>query len=98
MLDGRNEFGSRLRRRSSWISFAGASGSNTRQSRIEDNHRRGATIGKEPGSIPMDDPLALFRTWTTQGSWSPGDERGWVEKPVRFREPAAKREQDDMMD
>lgn len=30
-----------------------------------------------------------------QGSWLPGDERGWVEKPGRFRQPdgsnAAKR-------
>ena len=47
---------------------------------------------RDPGSIPMDDPLALFLTWTTYGSWLPGDERGWVEKPGRFREPNAKRE------
>ncbi len=39
----------------------------------------------------MDDPLALFLTSTTYGSWLPGDERGWVEKPGRFREPDAKR-------
>ena len=43
-------------------------------------------MGKDPGSIPMDDPLALFLTWTTYGLWLPGDERGWVEKPGRFRE------------
>ena len=42
----------------------------------------------------MDDPLALFLTSTTYGSWLPGDERGWVEKPGRSREPDAKREQD----
>ena len=25
----------------------------------------------------MDDPLAFFLTWTTYGTWLPGDERGW---------------------
>jgi hypothetical protein len=48
-------------------------------------------MGKDPGSIPMDDPLALFLTWTTSGSWLPGDERGWAEKPGCFRQPDAKR-------
>jgi hypothetical protein len=28
----------------------------------------------------------------------PGDERGWVEKPGRFREPDAKRDLDDVME
>jgi hypothetical protein len=50
-------------------------------------------MGKDPGSIPMDDPLALFLTWTTYGQWLPGDERGWVEKPGRCRQPDAQREQ-----
>jgi len=50
-------------------------------------------MGKDPGSVPMDDPLAFFLTWTTYGSWLPGDERGWVDKPGRFREPDAKREE-----
>jgi len=26
-----------------------------------------------------DDPLAYFLTWTTYGTWLPGDSRGWVE-------------------
>ena len=26
----------------------------------------------------MPDPLAYFLTWTTYGTWLPGDERGWV--------------------
>jgi REP element-mobilizing transposase RayT len=26
----------------------------------------------------MSEPLAFFITWTTFGSWLPGDERGWV--------------------
>ena len=45
----------------------------------------------EPGRIPMDDPLAFFLTWTTYGTWLPGDERGWVAKPGRFQAPDAKR-------
>jgi hypothetical protein len=28
----------------------------------------------------MSKPLAYFISWTTYGSWLPGDERGWVEK------------------
>jgi len=28
---------------------------------------------------PLPDPLAFFLTWTTYGTWLPGDERGWVE-------------------
>ena len=27
----------------------------------------------------MDDPLGFFLTWTTYGTWLPGDSRGWVE-------------------
>lgn len=26
----------------------------------------------------MSDPLGYFLTWTTYGSWLPGDERGWI--------------------
>ncbi|MDA1049539.1 MAG: hypothetical protein O3C40_03545 [Planctomycetota bacterium] len=50
-------------------------------------------MGKDPGSIPMDDPLALFLTWTTYGSWLPGDEWEWVEKAGRFRELDAHRDE-----
>ena len=28
----------------------------------------------------MSEPLAYLITWTTYGTWLPGDERGWVEK------------------
>jgi hypothetical protein len=43
---------------------------------------------------PMPDPLAFFLTWTTYGTWLPGDERGWVERGRGFRlpEPIRKRE------
>ena len=50
-------------------------------------------MGKDPGSIPMGDPLALFLTWTAYGSWLTGDARGRVEKPGRFGQLDAKREQ-----
>jgi len=40
-----------------------------------------------------DDPLGFFLTWTTYGTWLPGDERGWVEKPGVFREADPKREE-----
>jgi hypothetical protein len=33
----------------------------------------------------MDEPLAYFLTWTTYGSWLPGDDRGWFAKPGEFR-------------
>ena len=45
----------------------------------------------EPGHFPMGEPLAFFLTWTTYGTWLPGDERGWVEKPGQFRAPDAQR-------
>jgi REP element-mobilizing transposase RayT len=28
----------------------------------------------------MNDPIAYFITWTTYGSWLPGDERGWIDR------------------
>jgi hypothetical protein len=37
------------------------------------------------GWIPMNEPLAYYLTWTTYGTWLPGDERGWVAKPGQFR-------------
>ena len=40
----------------------------------------------------MNDPLAFFLTWTTYGSWLPGDPRGWVAKPGRFMAASAGRE------
>ena len=41
---------------------------------------------------PMAYPLAYFLTWTTYGSWLPGDERGWVDKPGEFMAPDRRRE------
>ena len=34
-----------------------------------------------------DEPLAFFLTWTTYGSWLPGDERGWVKWHDGFQQP-----------
>jgi REP element-mobilizing transposase RayT len=39
------------------------------------------------GNIPVADPLAYFLTWTTYGTWLPGYEHGWVERPGQFRTP-----------
>ena len=30
-------------------------------------------------------PIAYFLTWTTHGSWLPGDPRGWVKRGGEFR-------------
>jgi len=32
-----------------------------------------------PFEPPMPDPLAFLLTWTTYGTWLPGDERGWMD-------------------
>ena len=48
---------------------------------------------EEAGRVPTEEPLAYFLTWTTYGSWLPGDERGWVDKPGEFRAPDGQRQQ-----
>jgi hypothetical protein len=40
-----------------------------------------------PNEPPMPDPLAYFLTWTTYGTWLPGDERGWVKRGEGFQLP-----------
>jgi hypothetical protein len=35
----------------------------------------------------MEETLAYFLTWTTYGSWLPGDERNWVDKRGELRLP-----------
>src|SRR5262249_42630637 len=40
-----------------------------------------ALRAQEDGARVMsEDPLAYFLTWSTYGTWLPGDERGWVKK------------------
>jgi len=37
-------------------------------------------MGRARGNeSPMQEPLAYFLTWSTYGTWLPGDERGWIE-------------------
>jgi REP element-mobilizing transposase RayT len=40
-----------------------------------------------PGEETMPEPRAYFLTWTTYGTWLPGDERGWVRKGRGFQLP-----------
>jgi len=44
-------------------------------------------MGANPANVSMGNPLAYFLTWTTYGTWLPGDERGWFRKPGRFQPP-----------
>src|SRR5678815_2064494 len=41
---------------------------------------------RDPNTPPMAEPLAYFLTWTTYGTWLPGDKRGWVKRPGSFEE------------
>jgi REP element-mobilizing transposase RayT len=34
---------------------------------------------KERSNVVMSEPLAYLITWTTHGTWLPGDQRGWVQ-------------------
>src|SRR5262245_44600580 len=43
---------------------------------------------RDDNSPPRADPLAYFLTWTTYGTWLPGDERGWVRRPGIFEQPS----------
>ncbi len=45
---------------------------------------------KRPREPTMSDPLAYFLTWTTYGTWLPGDERGWVKLHKGFQPPSAR--------
>ena len=58
-----------------------------RDSRMRSTRRRDC----EP---PLPEPLAYFLTWPTNGTWLPGDERGWVEYRHGWQlpDPARKRE------
>src|SRR5436190_21710918 len=49
---------------------------------------------REPGHISQGEPLAYFLTWTTYGTWLPGDERGWVAKPGQSQLPDQRRQAD----
>jgi REP element-mobilizing transposase RayT len=40
---------------------------------------------------PMPEPLAYFLTWSTYGTWLPGDERGWIQHDHGWQLPDAVR-------
>ena len=42
--------------------------------------------------MTFSDTRHWFLTWRTYGTWLPGDERGWADKPGRLCEPDAERE------
>lgn len=46
-----------------------------------------------PNEPPMPEALAYFITWTTYGTWLPGDERGWVLRGRGFQIPNPIRQQ-----
>lgn len=55
-----------------------------------------------PHEPPMPEPLGYFLTWSTYGTWLPGDERGWTEfrhgwqlpDPIRKLEAEARMTED----
>jgi REP element-mobilizing transposase RayT len=53
-------------------------------------------VKRDVGRPPQGEPLAYFLTWTTYGTWLPGDERGWVAKPGEFRSPDLRLQQASM--
>jgi REP element-mobilizing transposase RayT len=52
-------------------------------------HRRAS---KRPNEPPMPDALAYFLTWTTYGTWLPGDQRGWARRGKGMQLPDPSRE------
>ncbi len=53
---------------------------------------------RRPNEPPMPDPIGYFLTWSTYGTWLPGDDRGWIEyrrgwqlpDSIRMREAKAR--------
>jgi REP element-mobilizing transposase RayT len=45
------------------------------------------TVTHRPNEPPMPEPVAYFLTWTTYGTWLPGDERGWVRHGKGYQMP-----------
>ena len=39
------------------------------------------------GDVVMPEPLAYFLTWTTYGTWLPGDERWWTKRDKGLQSP-----------
>src|SRR5437868_1076725 len=70
------------------VSEGGADPSLTRRASIS---LRGGPVACiiTPRRCPManDTPIAFLFTWTTYGTWLPGDARGWVEYQQGFQLP-----------
>lgn len=47
---------------------------------------------KNPNRPPQSEPLGYLLTWTTYGTWLPGDERGWTKRGGGDQEPDEVRE------
>ena len=45
------------------------------------------------GDTDPDDPVTLFITWTTYGTWLPGDGRGWQKWKAGQQQPQPKLEE-----
>jgi len=40
---------------------------------------------RKPDFVTRSEPIAFFLTWTTYGSWLPGDDRGWADSRGHLR-------------
>lgn len=49
-------------------------------------------FASRPNEAPLPDPLAYLLTWTTYGTWLPGNARGWTDKNKGKQPPDAARE------
>ena len=47
-------------------------------------------MSKQISNFNAGEPLGYFLTWTTYGTWLPGDERGWQRKRNSGIQPASK--------
>ncbi|MDP6448031.1 MAG: transposase [Pirellulaceae bacterium] len=45
------------------------------------------SVTYRPNEPPMPDPIGYFITWTTYGTWLPGDERGWIRPGMGVQPP-----------
>jgi REP element-mobilizing transposase RayT len=44
-------------------------------------------MSNDSSSVRDSGPIAYFLTWTTHGSWLPGDQRGWFKRCGDYRPP-----------
>jgi hypothetical protein len=51
-------------------------------------------VPQRPDEPPVLEPLGFFLTWTTYGTWLPGDEQGWVKRGLGLQRPDPKRKRE----